>query len=360
MRLGKFSNMRLAALATMFAASFSARAQAMPAHRTLDPNLQAAAERILSQSRAPAAAIVVSDVHTGRILVWASRGSVDQVTAPVAPSASLFKVVTATALLEGGVAPSAEECFTGGEHGINASDIAGTGRAGVCVPFSQAVGRSINVVIARLALRHLSQTMLRETASNLGFGAPLPIDAIAPASDVVIPDDRLGMARAAAGFWNGHLSPLGALYVMQTIANRGEKIRMHLHRESESNPVARVSLGTAMRPETADALRRMLETTTTSGTCAKAFRNADGTRALSGITVAAKTGTLIGGKPTRMYSWFAGFAPSTHPEIAVAVLLADDVTWWMKGNVAGRKMLEAYFAKSAIARRGRAAPVHQR
>ncbi len=321
-------------------------AVATPSRRTVDPALQAAAERILDQSRAPAAAIVMSDVRTGRILVWASRGAVDHVTAPVAPSASLFKVVTATALLEGGVAPSTEECFAGGEHGIDEGDIAGSGRGGVCVPFSQALGKSINVVIARLALKHLSPDALRKASSDLGFGARLPIDADAPASEVVIPDDRLGMARAAAGFWNGHLSPLGALFVMQTIANGGEKIRMHLHEDADAPAFTpRISLGRAMRADTADALRHMLDVTTATGTCRKAFTNPDGTRALPGIAVAAKTGTLIGGKPARMYSWFAGFAPSNSPEVAIAVLLADDVSWWMKGNAAGRKMLEAYFGR---------------
>ena len=53
---------------------------------------------------------------------------------------------------------------------------------------------------------------------------------------------------------------------------------------------------------------------------------------LEGVAVAAKTGTLIGDKPTRMYSWFVGFAPAEAPEVAIAVLLANDVTWRMKGN----------------------------
>ncbi len=59
--------------------------------------------------------------------------------------------------------------------------------------------------------------------------------------------------------------------------------------------------------------------------------------------MAAKTGTLIGGKPTRMYSWFAGFAPSTKPEIAITVMLGNDVRWTTKANIVGRQVLEAYF-----------------
>jgi penicillin-binding protein A len=86
----------------------------------------------------------------------------------------------------------------------------------------------------------------------------------------------------------------------------------------------------------------MMQITTRSGTAAKAFRR--GRRpSLDGVAVAAKTGTLIGDKPTRMYSWFAGFAPADAPEVAVAVVLANDVVWRMKGNEVGREVLADYF-----------------
>ncbi|HRI72348.1 MAG TPA: penicillin-binding transpeptidase domain-containing protein, partial [Polyangium sp.] len=80
----------------------------------------------------------------------------------------------------------------------------------------------------------------------------------------------------------------------------------------------------------------------------------DGTRALPGMAVAAKTGTLIGGHPARMFSWFASFAPADKPEIAVVVMLANDISWRTKANVVGRDMLEEYFhpKKEVVARTG--------
>jgi cell division protein FtsI/penicillin-binding protein 2 len=48
-------------------------------------------------------------------------------------------------------------------------------------------------------------------------------------------------------------------------------------------------------------------------------------------------------KPKRLVSWFAGFAPSRKPEVAVAVLLANDEKWWRKGNEVARDVLDAYF-----------------
>jgi penicillin-binding protein A len=161
---------------------------------------------------------------------------------------------------------------------------------------------------------------------------------------VRVPADRLGLARASAGFWNARLSPLGALYMMLTVANRGERVRLSLI--DDGSPPERHSRGRAMRPANADALARMLAVTVRRGTSAKAFRGGgDEFSPDDGLwrRVAGKTGTLIGGRPRRMYSWFAGFAPTGRPEVAIAVLLANDERWWTKANVVARDSLRAYF-----------------
>ncbi|HVK68972.1 MAG TPA: penicillin-binding transpeptidase domain-containing protein [Polyangium sp.] len=336
---------------TSEAAYGSVGGQAKPVRLTLDPRLQREAERLLARSGAPEAAIVASDVRTGRILVWASRGNRDFVAEPYAPSASLFKIVTAAALLDGGHAnEGTEACWSGGEHDITAADLDRRGGS-ACAPFGEALGKSINMVFARLAKRHLDPDDLRSMASALGFSGNVPIDVPAQAGRVEIPADPFGMARAAAGFWNGKLSPLGALFAMQTIANGGERVRLVL--KDPGVPVARVVERRALDPRVARTLNRMLQVTTKRGTCVKAFRHADGTRALPGVAVAAKTGTLIGKKPARMFSWFASFAPADKPEIAVAVMLANDITWRTKANIVGRELLEAYFAGSRDERRAR-------
>jgi penicillin-binding protein A len=172
---------------------------------------------------------------------------------------------------------------------------------------------------------------------------------------VHIPDDPFGMARASAGFWNGQLSPLGGLFAMQTIANDGERVRLSVL-DHGGAPI-RASAGRAISSATARALGRMLEVTTRRGTAAKAFRKADGTLYLPNVPVAAKTGTLVGGGRARMYSWFAAFAPSTKPEVAINVMLGNDLRWHTKANVVGRELLEAYFRVDEPAAKARAAVV---
>lgn len=308
-----------------------------PVRLTLDPRWQRAAEKLLARSGAHEAAIVASDVRTGRILVWASRGPRDAVATAFAPSASLFKLVTAAALLETGrVGPGTRQCFTGGERAIEPRDLEGRGTS--CQTLSESLAKSTNLVLARLAHRHLGAADLRRAATALGFHGEVPIDVRAGKSVARVPDDPFGMAKAAAGFWNGTLTPLGALFAMQTIANDGERVRFHvIDRESAQREV----VGRAIDASVARSLRLMLEGTATRGTAAKAFRRADGSPALR-VPIAAKTGTLVGGKPSRMYSWFAAFAPLHRPEVAVAVLLANDLRWHTKATLVGRDVLAAW------------------
>jgi cell division protein FtsI/penicillin-binding protein 2 len=91
---------------------------------------------------------------------------------------------------------------------------------------------------------------------------------------------------------------------------------------------------------TANALRRMLRVTTTRGTSRKAFRERKGR---PNVPAAGKTGTLGVSKPRRLLSWFTGFAPARDPEVAVAVMLANDYKWWRKANQVARDALDAYF-----------------
>lgn len=318
---------------------------------TVDPQLQRAVQKILAGSRAPSGAIVVSDVRTGRILAWASHGSEGNLVRKARyPGASLFKVVTTAALLESGKIHLGDSvCFQGGESRLKAEDIRPGCRSGdTRVKFEVALGRSLNVVFGRLAVQHLTPGKLNDTADAFGIGEQPPLDLPADRTSIRIPGEDLGLARAAAGFGEARMSPLAALDMMQTIANGGERIRLHVTGRAQAVP--RVSMGRVVKKETARDLVKMLEVTTRSGTSSKAFAAHPDKPHFS---VAGKTGTLMYENPKRLVSWFAGFAPSRDAEIAVAVLLANDEKWWRKGNEVARDVFDAYFeAKGAGAGAG--------
>jgi cell division protein FtsI/penicillin-binding protein 2 len=279
-----------------------------------------------------------------------------------APAASIFKVITGAALVEGaGLGADTKQCYSGGEQKILASDLEDDPiRDRWCSTLAGAMGRSLNTVFARLALKHLKAPALEETARAFGFGEPIPFDVPVQPSQVHLPSDTLGFARTAAGFWNTTLSPLEAAQISATIARGGESVRPSIVAEVAdatgkpvwSSPESPPPLRRVIKPETAQALTTMMEHTVSEGTSYRAFHDARGTAFLPGVAVAGKTGTLADDKQRRLYTWFTGFAPSRPipgvKPVAIAVLVVNYPTWQVKANVVAREMLHAYFANQKV------------
>jgi cell division protein FtsI/penicillin-binding protein 2 len=93
------------------------------AELTLDPELQRAAGKLLSQARPLAGAVIVVEVSTGNLLAYEqyirpATPAYDVLTSE-APSASVFKLVTTAALFEHTqVDLQTQVCFSGGESQI--------------------------------------------------------------------------------------------------------------------------------------------------------------------------------------------------------------------------------------------------
>jgi len=89
---------------------------------TVDPTLQRFADRLLERNRVPVGSAVILNSRTGRVLALAQRrtdaamsGDSPVALDPSPPAASLFKIVSAAALLEQGeVAPDTRTCYHGG------------------------------------------------------------------------------------------------------------------------------------------------------------------------------------------------------------------------------------------------------
>jgi cell division protein FtsI/penicillin-binding protein 2 len=183
------------------------------------------------------------------------------------------------------------------------------------------------------------------------------------------PEDQLGFARTAAGFWNTTLSPVHAAWLSATIARSGEPVRPSLVAEVTDDEgkviwVAPTGLAQkrAIKDETAKAVATMMDATVSDGTSYRAFHDARGRSFLPGVAVAGKTGTLTDATAKRFYTWFTGFAPSkpytgagaqeymgpAPKQVAVAVLVVNEPTWHVKANVLARETLRAYFASQKL------------
>ncbi len=332
------------------------------ARLTVVPELQRASVAIMARQHLPEGAVVVLDPATGDVLAYAShveRGEARDLCAEArAPAASVFKIITAAALVDdAGLGPETRQCYAGGEQRILPSDLADDpARDRWCVTMAGAMGRSVNAVFARLASHNLTPAQLTAKGHAFAFDAPFPFDAPVESSTLKVPEDHLGFARTAAGFWNTTMSPLHAAWISATIARGGEAIQPRIVSEivvpvgapSAVLQAADRSTRRVVAPATAEALTAMMEHTVSEGTSYRAFHDARGTPFLPGITIAGKTGTLTDDRAHRFYTWFTGFAPS-HPaagerQVAIAVLVVNDPTWRVKANVVAREVLREFFA----------------
>ena len=318
---------------------------------TLSPKVQLAAKQLLQGAWPRAGAAILLDVRSGRLLALEQfvRPGIPPraVLTSNAPSASVFKLVTTTALLEhSDILPTTRVCFEGGEHSVERQHLqppdSPTAR---CGRFGAALGFSRNAVFAQLATSHLRYDDLLSTAERFGLNGEVPFAFPVPVGNIQLPFNDLEFARAAAGFRDSTLTPLGVTHICSAIALGGVPVRMRLvaSRENPNALAQRQWLPRIMKANTAWRLTRMMEVTVHSGTSLEAFTSPDGSSYLGAIRVAGKTGTLdVPGAPATV-SWFTGFAPSRQPQVVVTVLLENSRVWRRRANEVARDLLRVYF-----------------
>ncbi|HZI09900.1 MAG TPA: penicillin-binding transpeptidase domain-containing protein [Myxococcus sp.] len=306
---------------------------------TVDPLLQTQLTNIMRDYGVPYGAAVVLEPSTGRVLALAEHSAArpELRGLPVRaafPAASIFKVVTGAALLEAGVAPSTEECFHGGKRRLSERHLEDSERDGACYSLALAMGKSANVVFAKMTNKHLSADALRRMAARFRFNREIPFSVPTDVSLANIPEESFGLANTGAGFGDVYLSPLHGALVASVAANGGRWVDPVLV-EPEGGPLLPPEGEPVLTPEAAKALTEMLEATVTHGTARGVFRE----RGFRVENAVGKTGTLADRTPFRDYSWFVGFAPKDNPRVAVAALVVNDPKWRIRGTWLGREAL---------------------
>ncbi len=317
---------------------------------TWDPELQRPLQRLLDSYQAPLAQLVALDPQTGRVLAaiestHGGPGSPDASAAfaeGVFPAASVFKLVTASALLARGIDPDEAVCFHGGKHRIHTKELDDDGaRDHRCATLSEAVARSANVAIAKLAERNLDPVWLRDFATRFLFGQVLPSDFPTPPSLAAIPDEPFAFAQTAAGFGDVRLSAFHGAALAAAIANGGTLVPLrtldavHDVQDGDAQSAGPVRI---LAPNLAQALGDMMRRTVSEGTARKAF-HFKGAKALEAC---GKTGSLSDQHPFRDYSWFVGFAPQNDPKIAVAALVVNGTKWRVHASALAAAAIRTY------------------
>ncbi|MCP3103349.1 penicillin-binding protein [Myxococcus sp. K15C18031901] len=306
---------------------------------TVDPVLQASLTKILRDYEVPYGAAVVLEPSTGRVLALAEHSAAqpDLRGLPfraVFPAASIFKIVTGSALVEAGVSPTTEECFHGGKRRLSEKHLEDSERDGACYSLALAMGKSANVIFAKLTNKHLSADALRRMAARFRFNREIPFAVPTDVSLASVPEDGFDLANTGAGFGDVYLSPLHGALMASVAANDGRWVDPVLE-EPEAGPLLPPEGERILTSEVAKALTDMMEETVTHGTARGIFRE----RNFRVDHAVGKTGTLADKTPFRDYSWFVGFAPRDNPRVAVAALIVNDPKWRIRGTWLGREAL---------------------
>jgi peptidoglycan glycosyltransferase len=316
---------------------------------TLDTRVQKTAEALLSGRRG---AVVAIEPRTGKVLALASSPAFDlnqvltdfasirktegapllnRSTAGLYPPGSTFKVVTATAALNGGKWSASSTFDDKGVYVADSRPIYNSGKTKFGLHnLTDALTFSINTTFAKIG-DQIGPRALGAEMTRFGFGRPTEIDL--PSGEVAVSGRYRGgtllpngqrnedSARIAIGQENLQVTPLQMAMVAGAIANGGRMQRPYLMRRAITRDGVVVK---QQRPEEVDSVSsayiasevgRMMQSVVSEGT---------GTQAgLSGLSVAGKTGTAETGDPKRNQAWFIGYAPAGNPKVAVAVVIED-------------------------------------
>jgi len=353
-------------------------------YTTIDLDLQRVAEEALGDKTG---AIVALNPHSGEILAMVSHPTFDptpliqgleasewqallgdpgrpllnRATQGAYPTGSVFKIVTATAALEGaGFDPSTTIHCTGSwraPYGRLYTDWAAHGD----MDFFWAIVRSCDSFFFQMGLRldDIDPWLLPDFAHKLGFGEPTGIEVDETPGVLGDPDNKEeecykpGMenpfwvpgdaVHLAIGQGCLETTPLQVANMMAAIANGGTLYRPHLVLRLGATPRGEEEVfepeeigKLPLSPEHLQLIQEALREVAMNprGTAYYAFKD-------SPFPVAGKTGTaeVPSGKP---HAWFTGYAPADDPQIAVAVVVEHGG----EGSVAAapilRKVVEAY------------------
>jgi cell division protein FtsI/penicillin-binding protein 2 len=284
-----------------------------PVHTTVDPRVQRAAERALTGVRQPAALVAVkpSTGEVRAVVNWPLGGSFNRALLGRYPPGSTFKVVTAAALLGGGLRPDdrvtcPQQAVVGGRTFKNFE-----GEVLGAIPFTRAFADSCNTAFVQLADRRLDGARLAAAAARFGFGAEPSAGLPAVTGRFPTPGDDAELAAAAIGQGRVVASPL----LMAGVAGA---VDAGTWRPPRLAAEARTAAPRPLDSGIAASLRGLMRAVVREGTAAPAH--------LPGGT-AGKTGTAEfgSGDPLPTHAWFIGF----RGDLAFAVVVDG-------GGVGGR------------------------
>ena len=324
---------------------------------TIDQSIQYRTEQALfaavARANAKSGTAIVMDPHTGEILALANAPAFDPNEPGNGPPevrtnwalqniyepGSTFKIVAYSAALEKGLVQPDDkiDCLSGSI--TVAGRLIHDGHPYGVLTIADALAKSSNVGAIKLGLLVGNDSMY-DFAKRLGFGSRTGVDLPGESAGIFRPVNRWqssSIGSIAIGQEVG-VTPLQMATAYSVIANGGTWVKPHVVREMRSPDgaimyQAKPEMRPALKSETVEKLRGMMEGVTLHGTARKAQ--------VEGYTAAGKTGTAQKIDPkTRAYSAtkyigsFVGFAPVDNPAVVIIVVIDEPRGAYHGGDVA--------------------------
>lgn len=303
-------------------------------------------------------AFVAIDANTGRVLSLISWNKADPwirdhlALRATFPSASIFKVVTAAAVIsEKKMNANSIISYNGSRHTLYKRNLFrdDVTRWTQHVPLKEAFAQSINSVFGKLGVYLIGPTELKTYAERFGFNRELPSDLPVQQGRAIITEDPWELAETASGFTKSNtMSPLQGALIAAAIVNDGKMMEPYVV-SSLGDDAGKIIYESAPRlsqvvidSHTSQEMKELMRETVESGTSRGSFRGFKNQKNQF-VDVGGKTGSLTGMDPQGKYDWFVGYGATGDQKIAVAALTISKEYWRVKSSYLARKSIEFYF-----------------
>ena len=333
----------------------------------IEPEVKEYIDSLLQKYQPDYAAVVAIQPDTGRILALSSfvRGQESFGNLAVHsefPAASIFKIITAAAAIDQGIAnPKTTYQYNGKNTSLYKKNVLRHKKNKWTreTSLSYAFARSINTVFGRIGVFDVGGTRLAEYAEYFGFNKSFPLDISVESSKTRFdPANEWAIAEAASGYTNTTtISPLHAAMMVSAIVNDGVMIEPSLiefahHPDGPLLYESNQNSYQTVESETAQNMRVLMRETVKKGSARKSFRGFfKGNYAK--LDVGGKTGSLSGNNPKGRTEWFVGYGDSGFDRVVIAAVVVNKEKWRVKPSYLARKIIEEYFKQPPPASRNK-------
>ena len=325
---------------------------------TLHEPSQAMMQKLMGQYKPDYGAFVAMDAKTGRILSMVSysnakRDPENLTLRATFPSASIFKVVTASAAIDLNKANSGTVVpFNGAFHTLYKRNVESTKetRWTTHITMKEAFARSVNTFFSKLGLFYVGPRNLELYAERYFFNHEIRADVPVQIGHAKIDeDDPWGVASAASGYTRDNtMSPLQGALIAAAVANDGIMMEPFLVDSLHDEAGDMLYRGephqasVVVEPQAAEDLRELFQQTVRSGTSRKSFRKTVRRASFDDVEFGGKTGSLMGIDPIGKCDWFVGYARYRDQRIAVAALTVNEKKWKVKSSMLANLFFQRY------------------